>query len=240
MKVHKPPQSGSLGDVVAKRNRFGQYETKKIFPKNRNTAAMRRARGNLAKFSQLWNNITDEQRVAWWRRALEVRSRPRLGQSGALTGQTLFVKINTVLATCGYEPGMDPPPLPCFSLNPVVSLRITQGDDGPILNLRLKERPAQDIMLFGSPPRNAGRMYCSEFEFLDLLPAPVDGQCDITRAYVWKHGAPPPGSRVFIRAWPQENGWEGKAMMMGFTAIVPPRKSALRNRQDRRTGAKAK
>jgi hypothetical protein len=206
MKVRKPPQSGSLGDIVAKSNRYGQYETKKVFPKNRNTAALRRVRGYMTRFSQLWNRITEEQREAWRRRAEEVRSRPRLGQSGKLTGQTLFVKINAVLALCGYEPLMDPPPIAHFERNPVVGLTITASEHGPILKLRLSHRPTQDIMVFGSPPRNPGRMFCAEFEFLDLLEAPVGDEANITRAYVWKHGVSPPGSRVFIRTWPQENG----------------------------------
>jgi hypothetical protein len=206
MKVRKSPQSGSLGDIVAKRNRFGQYETKKPVVNYRHTAARRRACVNMTRFSCLWNRITDEQREGWRRRGAEVRSRPRLGVSGPLTGQNLIVKMNTVLALCGYEPVLDAPAIPSFTRNPVVGLTITQGEQGPVLKLRLSERPTQDIMVFGSPPRNAGRSFCAEFEFLDLLEAPVAGEGDITRAYTWKHGAPPPGSRVFIRTWPQENG----------------------------------
>jgi hypothetical protein len=83
-------------------------------------------------------------------------------------------------------------------------------------------------------------MFCAEFEFLDLLEAPVRDEANITRAYVWKHGVPPPGSRVFIRTWPQENGWEAKGMMRIFTALVPPKKRAVGSPKARRGGAKAK
>ena len=221
MKVLKPPQSGSLGDVVAKRNRYGQYETKKVAPRDRKTAAMRRVRANLGKFSSLWNDLSEEQREAWRRLARSVRSRKRLNQSGSLTGQTLFIKINTVLATCGYEPRFDPPPLPGPFDNPVVALSIEPGEKGPILRVRLSKTPSQDIMLFGSPPRNAGRQFCAEFEFLDLLPVPKGGESNITRAYTWKHGAPPPGSRVFIPAWPQQNGWEARWLGMIVSEVVP-------------------
>jgi hypothetical protein len=141
MKVRKPPQSGSLGDIVAKRNRYGQYETKKASPRNPNTAALRRVRGYMTRFSQLWNRITEEQREGWRQRAEEVRSRPRLGQSGKLTGQTLFVKLKAVLALCGYDPLMDAPPIASFNLNPVVGLTITQGEEGPVLKTALEPAP---------------------------------------------------------------------------------------------------
>jgi hypothetical protein len=221
MKVRKPPQSGSLGDIIAKRNRFGQYETRKPTKKYRHTAARRRVCLDLGRVSRLWNQITEEQREGWRRRAAEVLSRPRLGVSGRLTGQNLFVKINTVLATCGYDPVMDAPPLPNLDRNPVVGLTITHGEQGPVLKLRLAPRSKQDLMVFGSPPRNAGRLFCAEFEFLDMVQASADGEADITRAYTWKHGAPRPGSRVFIRTWPQENGWEARALARVCSAIVP-------------------
>jgi hypothetical protein len=32
---------------------------------------------------------------------------------------------------------------------------------------------AEEIMVFGSPPQNAGRGYCGDYRFLGLLPAPV-------------------------------------------------------------------
>lgn len=223
MKVRKPPQSGSIGDIVAKRNRYGQYESGKPSTEYRHTSARRRSCKNMKKFSRLWNEISEEQRDGWRRRAAQVHSRPRLGISGALTGQTLIVKINTVLAICGYKPLMDAPPIPRFLLNPVAGLTITNDQEGLALKLRLSERPTQDIMVFASPPRSRGQVFCETYAFLGLVPAPVECESEITRLYIEKYGVPPVGSRVFIRTWPQENGWEGKGLVQITYADVPPK-----------------
>ncbi len=238
MKVRKPPQSGSLGDIVAKKNRYGQYETKKPSAKYRHTPARRRACANMTKFSRLWNELTAEQQDGWRRRALEVRSQPRLAQSGPLTGHNLFVRINTVLATCGCEPLLEAPPIPQFSTNPVVGLTIRDGPDGLVLKLRLSERPTQDIMVFASPPRSRGQVFCETYAFLGLLPDSVEHESEITRLYLKKYGVPPAGSRIFIRTWPQENGWEAKGLRRITYADVPPRDRASGQRTGRRARVK--
>ena len=240
MKVRKPPQSGSLGDIVAKRNRYGQYEAKKPSTQYRHTAARRRACRNMTKSSQLWSEITEEQREGWRQRATEVHSEPRLGVSGPLTGQNLLVKLNRVLSTCGYEPLRDAPPLPHFSGNAVVGLKITQGARGPVLKVQLSERPTQDIMVFASPPRSQGQVFCNTYAFIGLVRDSVEHEREITRLYIKKYGAPPAGSRVFIRAWPQENGWEGKWLMHRSYADVPRREGAAGARKARRAGPKEK
>jgi hypothetical protein len=221
MKVRKPPQSGSLGNVVAKRNRFGQYESKKPSTAYNHTPARRRSCRTMTRVSQLWNEITEEQRDAWWRRAGEVRSQPRLGISGWLTGQNLIVKINTVRETCGQPLLLDPPPLPHFTSNCVEALKVVQGRKGPLLKLRLSARPTQEIMVFASPPRNPGRRFCEAYAFIGLLPNPVESESDITRLYMKKYGVPPAGSRIFIRTLPVENGWEGKGWMRLTRGDVP-------------------
>jgi hypothetical protein len=110
MKTLAGPQSGAQGDMVASRNRSGQFLRKRVSPRNPRTTAQRRARENMRTFSRLWNQLTEAQRVAWCAAATNVLSRPKLGKSRPLDGQKFFNKINTVLAICGREPLLDPPP----------------------------------------------------------------------------------------------------------------------------------
>jgi hypothetical protein len=238
MKVLKTPQSGTRGDVVAKRNRYGQYEARKPKPNARATFARKRARAILAMISRLWNQLTEAQREAWRRAASEVRSRPKLGQSGRLTGQAHFIKINTVLALCGRELLADPPPPAESQRNPVRELAVTNGPEGIALKLRVSEFPEQDIMVFASPPYSRGRVFCNTFAFIGLLPAPDEQWSEITRLYLKKYGVPGAGWRVFIRTWPQVNGWEGTTETRITWADVPPRERARRRQAGRRAGAK--
>jgi hypothetical protein len=231
MKTLAGPQSGARGDVVASRNRSGQFLRKRVSPRNPRTAAQRRVRKYMRACSRLWNELTELRRAAWCVAACEVLSRPKLGKPRPLDGQKFFNKINTVLATCGRKPRLEPPPRPPFPPNPVVALTASNGPGGIALMLRLSETPTEDIMVFASPPCNAGRSYCSNFSFIGLLAAPDEGISHITRLYLKKlkelkklkryRHAVLAGSRIFIRAVQQVNGWENKRYMFASSAVIP-------------------
>jgi hypothetical protein len=135
MKTRRKEERGALGHTVASRNRFGDYVRERVVPRNVSTPARRRVWSNMAALSDLWNQITEEQREGWHRLAGQVRTRPRLGQSGRLDGRLLFLKLNSVLATCGRPPLIDPPPLPQFGPNPVRGFAISEA------RRRLRIRP---------------------------------------------------------------------------------------------------
>jgi len=171
----------------------------------------------------MWRELTEEQRAAWRRRAGESDRLVRQGQYYRLSGQQLFNKINSVLALCEHEPRTTPPPQPRFGPNPVGALTIRRDADGLTLKLSVRETPAEDIMVFASPPQSAGRAYCGDYRFLGLLPAPVEHVSDITRLYIRKYGVPPANTRIFIRAWQQVEGWECHGQMRLTDAFVPAR-----------------
>lgn len=232
MKTRKKEESGARGDIVASRNRFGHYERDRVSPKNQPTAARRRVWGNMTVLSDLWNQLTEERRAAWRRLAGEVHSRPRLGQYGRLDGRLLFLKLNRVLATCGREPLLDPPPLPQFGQNPVEQFTISEASGRVALKLRLRKAPAEDILVFASPPRNAGRVYNSDYGFIGILPASDGTESDITELYLTKlkewrklkdknYQVPLAGAKVFVQAVQQVNGWENDLWMFRSSAFVP-------------------
>ena len=97
--------------------------------------------------------------------------------------------------------------------------------------MRTFSRLWKKIMLFASPPRNAGRLYCSNFSFIGLLSARNERISHITRLYLkklkelkklkrYRHVALA-GSRVFIRAVRQVNGWEDRRYVFTSSAVVP-------------------
>jgi hypothetical protein len=241
MRFQDVPQRGKRGKIVASRNRFGQYQKQFVSPKQPGTAAQRGVWGNMTEFSRMWNELSNERREAWRRRALEVHSRPTFGQSGPLDGAQLFKKINTVLATCGREPLLDPPLLPVFGPNPVVGFLIRASKGGIALKLKVRpdtrenaSPPPEDIMVFAWAPRNAGVDKNSHYAFLGLLPPPVRGESDITSLYLkklkeWRklkdkaYHIPLEGSRLFIRVLQQVNGWESELSRFQANALAPAR-----------------
>jgi len=251
MKTLEVPQRGSRGNVVASRNRFGDYDRDRVSPDDNATPARRRVWGNMADLSDMWNRISEERRLAWRRLADQLHSRPRLGQYGRLDGRLLFLKLNRVLATCGRAPLLDPPPLPDLSPNPVTEFTITELKSRIALQLRLRKTPAEDIMLFASPPRSPGRAYNSDYGFLGLLPFPYDGLSNFTDQYLtklkeWrilkedKYHVPLPGAKIFLRAVQQVNGWENELGMFRAAAFVPATPAAAAMEMGRRQRRKAR
>ena len=221
MKILDIPQSGTSGVSVSVQSRFGQFRRALVVPKDPRTNDQVRVRSALGHFSALWNKLTEEQRLLWNARAGEVRSRPRLGKNGRLTGQQLFVKINCTLASVGKPMVTTPPDRPRFPANPVGALSITNNSGAIALRLSVSRTPAADIIVLGAAPCSQGVSFVRNFTILGLLPAASAGASEITDMYVKKYGIPREGSRVFIRTNQEIDGWEDAFKQT--SAVVPCR-----------------
>jgi len=239
MKISDVPQRGSRGRVVASRNRFGQFLRERVSPNQPGTPAQREAWGSMTDLSRIWNELTEERWAAWRQLAAEVESRPNLNQSGALDGCQLFKKLNRVLATCGREPLLDPPPLPMFGSNVVEGFTISNGRRGPVFKLRISPGADEDagaamgdFMIYSWAPFNAGVGQNDLYAFLGLLRALKGTECDFTAQYLrklkeWRklkdkrYHLRLEGSRVFVRVWQQVNGWVNEVGLFQASALVP-------------------
>ena len=221
MKTPKGPQRGKRGKVVASRNHFGSYERAHASPKKARTPAQQRTTAGFAVISKAWSELTEAQRLAWMAQARHSKSRSRLGESYTLTGQTYFMRVNSLRAASGLSLLTDPPPRGQHIPNPVRTLIINNQGDHIALKLELAEPPAGDIMLFGAAPCSAGTYKCFKCLRLGPLPAPVGRLSEITSLYVKRHGVPPVGKRVFIRIRPQDDGPRDRYLELH--AVVPSR-----------------
>ena len=173
----------------------------------------------MSRFSAGWNRLTDDQRRLWNESAGEIRSEPRLGKSGRLTGQQLFVKVNCILASIGKPMVTTPPERPQFPANPVGALTITNTNGAIALQLGVSAAPAASIIVRGAAPCSQGVSFVRDYTILGLLPAGSAGPREITDMYVKRYGIPQPGQRVFIHTNQEINGWEDA--IVETTAIVP-------------------
>jgi hypothetical protein len=218
-KVSKNPASGTQGTTVSYKTRYGQIEREKGAPANPRTNAQVRARTSLGRSSARWRTLTDQQRSVWINGGLQVKSDPRMGQSGHLTGCQFFNKINCTLALAGEPPTDIPTERPSFSANPVGALNITNDDGDIALTLSIPHAPAHYVLVLGTAPCSAGMSVPRRFVILGRLPDPVSRVSDTTAMYVARYGVPPVGSRVFIRTVQAANGWED--FPKDTTAVVP-------------------
>ena len=125
MKILDVPQSGTAGNTVSYKSRYGQITRQYVVPKDPRTSVQLTRRKALGRARFLWRTVTDAQRAAWNAFAHGARTRPRLNQSGRLSGYLLFVKINCNLASLGLPTVSDPPDTPRFGLNPVGQLTVS-------------------------------------------------------------------------------------------------------------------
>ena len=151
----------------------------------------------------------------------KVQSRPRLGQSGPLTGEMHFAGINSARAGIGRALLRRPPEPVVFGPNPVEELTISYAQGRLRFELRVSGPVTEDIMVLGAAPCSAGWRKCRKPAYLGLLPVPQNGMSDITEMYVERYGEPKAGERVFIRTRQQTNGWEGRDK--DISEVVPIR-----------------
>lgn len=208
-----------MGTSVSLHTRFGQSRRALVAGRDPRSPAQLYVREVLGRVASRWRGITDEQRGVWTARGRENHSRPRLGQSGYLTGCQLYSKINFNLAYVKEPLVVLPTARPEFGLNPVGELDITNTDGMIGLRLAVASAPTRYTLVKGTFPRSPGVTYIRRFVILGLLPTPEAGFSDITKLYVERFGEPPPGMRVFICTTQLINGWSDEPKKTD--AIVP-------------------
>jgi hypothetical protein len=221
MKTSDGPQSGARGDVVASRNHYGQHLRKRGHPTKRHTVARYQSDTAMCIVAEGWNKLAEEQRDRWCMAAPYVPSRTVLGKAGRLDGRAFFSKVNLPRARIGQELLLEPPPEAAFGENPAVAFVITKDKWDLAMELTLSRAPTGEIMLWASPPYNAGKRRNWDYRVLGLLPTPVEGPNNFRRLYVRRFGVPAAGTKVFLRVREQTNGWRGKPWE--GSAVVPPR-----------------
>lgn len=221
MKVIDTPRTNKIGTMVAYVSPYGQCYRAYCVPHDPRTDAQLRQRSTFGDSARRWSrSLTELQREHWDTAAQQTPSHPSLRQYANLSGQLLWVKIDSTLRFLGQPPVEEPPAPVVFGPNPVTSLLIDY-DASREIRLRLSVGPlSEDIMVFGQPPCNSGRRKLRRVYYLGLLGPATDGQCDITAPYTGRFGPPAPGQRVFILTSQHRNGWRGPDSVV--SALVPP------------------
>ena len=90
--------SGKCGPYVYYMHKGRQCWRRDVPHRDPRTFAQLRTRAVFRAASKTWSQgdpLTEEQRDAWYADGAKTRSRPRMGQSGTLTGQQRFVGRNS-------------------------------------------------------------------------------------------------------------------------------------------------
>ena len=219
MKITDVPHTGKLGLTVTYPGRNGLIRRTKVSPKNPQTGAQVQQRSILTQSAQAFDALTEAQQNTWNSAAAKYKSRPTLGQSGPLTGLQLFVKVNASNLTVGAPLVDVPPAVPAPVALNITGLTATLAAGVVTLKLTTTDAPPDGTMLWGCAPENSGVRRAMSPRYLGICGNPANGAVDITAQYTAKFGAPTKGSRIFVQANTNQNGWEG--LRQTFSALVP-------------------
>lgn len=107
--------SGSVGGVVASRNRYGAYLRNRTVPTNPNTVRQQAARAAFGIAAVSWAGLTAAQRGLWQSYATETPLLNRLGESITLSANAMFVRTNAFRLNAGAGLLLDAPLTPGLS-----------------------------------------------------------------------------------------------------------------------------
>ncbi|RME51998.1 hypothetical protein D6783_06130 [Candidatus Woesearchaeota archaeon] len=199
---------GSIAGQVFSRNGSGAYIRNRVTPVNPQSASQSGVRQNLGAIATAWKDLTEQQRNAWKAAAAGgFTQRDSLGNAFQLSGQQLFMKLNTALFAAGST-GVtltDPPAevsLDQLQNAALVSQTVTgtfsitlSGDlIGTGANQKLVVFATRALSQGISNPRKAEFKLIGAFDM-----SGSGGSFDLTAAYSAKFPEPPDGGKVFVR-----------------------------------------
>lgn len=220
MKMLDVPKSGSMGAVTASHNRAGQYLRARRSPVQP-VGTGRRAvvRSNFGAAAAQYASLDASQQAAWAAYASGYPYTDSLGQVVVLTGQQMFIAINSQLYNCG-QVTMTAPPVNNVVAAPAFSAFSFTGAGVLTLTLVPSGTASDFICIAFSKPQSSGRGFCKTFWQQLVVPGDSVGAATYGPDYVAQFGLPPVGSRVFYRLTPVNQYGVAGVPVIGFITVA--------------------
>jgi hypothetical protein len=191
--------SGSSGGTTASRNRQGSYFKNKPNPTNPNTVAQQAARAILTAFAQAWRSLTQIQRDSWTAAAPNFVGTIVFGNPTSPTGNNLYTRLNSVLASVGLS-SISVPPLPTQVPYPQLSQVVIALGAGTYDVTYVDPTASFTTQVWATAPKSAGVNNPSgSYRQIDAVTGGGGPTYDATAAYNAKFGVPPVGTKVFFQ-----------------------------------------
>jgi hypothetical protein len=202
MKYLGNPQSGSLAGTTASHNRAGQYLRNRRTPVNPVGTGRRGAiRAWFGAAAKAYAALTSTQQAAWASYAASYPITDALGQSITLTGQQMYVAINTQLQNVGAAMVTSTPASNATAATGTPTL--TAVHSGAITLTPTGLGVSTDYMLYAfSAPQTSGTSFCKTFWQAGHVAANSSAAIVATTAYTAQFGPVQAGQRIFFKVTP--------------------------------------
>lgn len=193
--------SGSAKGVTAAKTRGRKYIRNRGYGGSTRTSYQASVKSVFKQLSQAWQNLTNEQMLAWHAAANSAQGRSVLGTKAKITGSNLFSRLNFWVVTAGGSVMTTPPALTGVEAPAAATVALTASTmtftlaDIPssITNLKL-------VILASEPQSNGIRSAYSKAAAFTDLQTPVTTAINIKTDYDKKNGTPTAGNpKVFFR-----------------------------------------
>lgn len=189
------------GHVVSK-NRYGSYIRTKVTPVNPQTDAQQAARNNLATWSQNWRSLAESDRQSWIDAAPNFPFTDIFGNIKFLSGQALYVKLNTNIANVSGT-AIDTAPAP-VGLPAIDSIALTASSGPSVLSLAysIPDANAVSVLVVEATPNvTPGKSFVKNlFRYTTQVLSTTASPLVMTTAWTALFGDTVAFQKVFIRA----------------------------------------
>jgi len=201
MKILDIPRSGSYAGVTSSHNRAGQYVRNRRTPTNTPTPRRTAIRAAFGSNSSGWSALTSAEQNAWTAAAAAHPVTDSLGQSITLTGQQLFVSVNTALLNAGSTT-VTVPPASFAVFTPTGSTATFDSAVGVAATIVTTGSAADFLLVAFSKPTSAGRTFNKTFSQQQVALGNAATVTVSAATYAALFGAAVAGNAVFMKLTP--------------------------------------
>lgn len=192
-----------LNGSVASRNRYGDYFRNKTTPINPRTAYQTAVRAVFAMFSSAWLSLTQAQVAAWNAASANFPFTDIFGDTLFLSGNSLFVKLNTNIKNAGGTQIDDPPEK--VAVPGITSVTLTASNVSGTVTISAafttSSTPGANntIIAYATPGVSSGKTYVKNLYRLMAGNISTTSPAVLSTDYTARFGDPVVGSKVFVR-----------------------------------------
>lgn len=192
---------GSMGCIVATRNRYGAYFRVRVKPTVSTTEYATEAKARLATCTSNWHDLTAAQKLAWNEYAQGNPVVGSLGEQQILTGHVAYVGIGVRRMMAGSAALVVPPIIP--PPDPLTALSVTAdiGAGNVELVYTATPTPADEVLWIEACLVNSSGINYVEnlMRFIGFSGAAEASPYDIEAAVTARIGAPQVGQTMHVR-----------------------------------------
>lgn len=190
-----------LNGSVFSKNRYGAYVRTKVTPVNPQTTSQQATRNVLATLSAQWRGLSESERQGWINAAANFPTTDIFGNPKILSGNALYVRLNSNLFNAGISAIPDAPlpvALPAFALG-----TITAAAGTPALSVAFEASPVPtgfSLKVEATPQVGAGISFVkNKYRVLQYVAAAGTSPINLLSAYNAKFGTLVEGMKIFVR-----------------------------------------